>query len=166
MAQVGFTLSDEGRAFTVLNDSGTTAITSGDLVYSATNDDVVTGTAARVRSAYAAGDVKVKTIKCSDGGRTTVIGVALEDIPADGYGAAALEGIFMHPAQANIEAGNMVKAMTGNGTTVVVTSKLNALSVATTTVTKAIFDETLYKIGKALTGGSADGKYIIWKLTL
>jgi len=161
MAQTGFVLSDEGRTLTVLNDSGTTAITAGDLVYTGTVNDVLTGTAASARNAYAAGDVKVFSITASATGYKTVLGVALEDIPVDGYGTIAMEGLFITPAQANIEAGDLVRG------TAATSNKLNAIAGATTSVTKAVFENAaLYSVGKAITGGSADGKYIIWKLSL
>ena len=160
MAQTGFMLSDEGRTITVLNDSGTTAIVAGDLCYSATSNDVLTGTAASARTAYAGGDVKVKTISCSATGNATFLGVALEDIPADGYGNLAMEGVFIHPASADLEAGDalMANASTDN--------RLTKLADATTTVTTAVADNMRYKCGKALSGGSAAGKYIVWKLSL
>ena len=154
MAQSGFTFSDEGRNITVLNDSGTTAITAGDIVYSAANDDVLGGTAAAARNAYSAGDIKVKSILCADTGYQTAVGVALEDIPADGYGAVALEGLFLHAVGENVEAGNAVQGLEGNGTTVVIANKVQ------------VADSFDHKIGKALTGGSADGKFIVWKLAL
>ena len=154
MAQTGFMLSDEGRTITILNDSGTTAITAGDIVYSIANDDVLTGTAASARAAYAGGDIKGKSILCLDGGYATTLGVAIEDIPVDGYGAIAMEGIFINPVAENVEAGNVVQGMEGNGTTAVLANKVQ------------VADSFDHKIGKALTGGSADGKYIIWKLSL
>ena len=154
MAQDGFILTDEARAITVLNDSGTTAIEAGDLVYSAANDDVVTGTAARVRASYAAGDIKVKSIICSDTGYATLLGVALEDIPVNGYGAMAMEGVFMHAVGENVEAGNPVQGLEGDGTTVVIANRVQ------------VADGFDHKCGQALTGGSAAGKYIIWKLSL
>lgn len=157
MAQVGFQLSDEGRTITVLNDSGTTAITAGDLVYVGTVDDVLTGTAAQARNAYADGDFKVFSIVCSNTGYLTIVGVALEDIPVNGYGTIATEGLFIHPAKEDIEAGDPVQGYEGTA------AKLMVLDSATTTVG---IDIVKHKIGKALTGGSADGKYILWKLSL
>jgi len=148
MAQTGFMLSDEGRSITVLNDSGTTAIEAGDICYSAANDDVLTGTAAQVRNAYAAGDIKVKSMTDSASGYETVLGIALEDIPADGYGSIAMEGVFMHATVENVEAGGV----------------LQGDEAATNKV--AVADEFGHVIGRALTGGSVDGKYIAWKLTL
>lgn len=153
MAQTGFMLSDEGRSLTVLNDSGTTAIEAGDIVWSAVNDDQFTGTAASARNAYAAGDIKVKSMTDSATGYQTVLGVALEDIPADGYGSIALEGVFIHSVSENVEAGNFVQGDEA------ASNKLMVQDVA------AAADLT-YKIGRALTGGSADGKYIAWKLSL
>ena len=163
MAATGFLLSDEGRSITVLNDSGSTAITAGDIVYSAANDDVLTGTAASARNAYAAGDFKVKSIVCSATGYKTPVGVAAEDIPADGYGAVAMEGVYITPAQANIEAGDAVMGYAGTA------NKLNKIPDATagsTTANATSVDNQRYKIGRALTGGSTDGKYIAWKVTL
>jgi predicted RecA/RadA family phage recombinase len=154
MAQTGFMLSDEGRTITVTNDSGTTAITAGDIVYSAANDDVMTGTAASARAAFTGADIKGMSILCSDAGYATPIGVALEDIPADGVGAVALEGIFLNPAAENVEAGNPVQGMEGDGTTAVIANKVQ------------VADSFDHKLGRALTGGTADGKYIVWKLTL
>jgi len=160
MAQTGFTLSDEGRTLSVTNDSGTTAIYAGDLCYSAANDDKLTATAASARNAYAESDVTVKSITCSATGYKTILGIALEDIPASGHGVIAMEGVFIHQVQANVEAGNLIRA------TAATASELVALAGATTTVTEAVFENTLYKIGRAITGGSADGKYIAWKLSL
>ena len=150
MAQTGFLFSDEGRTISVQNDSGTTAIEAGDLVFSLANDDVLTGTAASARNAYSLGDVKCKSMTDSASGYQTVLGVALEDIPADGVGAVALEGVFMHAASENIEAGGLVQGDEA------ATNKLDALDAA----------NPEHKVGKALTGGSADGKYILWKLSL
>lgn len=157
MAQTGFFLTDEARTITILNDSGTTAITAGDIVYSGTNDDVLTGTAASARNAYAGGDVKGFSILASATGYQTVLGVALEDIPADGYGSIAMEGVFLHPTNSNVEAGQVLQADAAAA------NKVDVLTDATTTVG---IDIVQNKIGRALTGGSADGKYIIWKLAL
>jgi predicted RecA/RadA family phage recombinase len=156
MAQTGFVLTDEGRTITVLNDSGTTAIEAGDIVWSAANDDVLTGTAASARNAYAAGDIKVKSMTDSATGYTTVLGVAIEDIPADGYGAIAMEGVFIHATDDNTEAGDCIQGDSA------ASNKVKNLAAATTTVDTIVQN----KIGRALTGGSADGKYIIWKLSL
>jgi len=157
MAQTGFILSDEGRTLTVLNDSGTTAIEAGDIVWTAANDDAFTGTAASARNAYAAGDIKVKSQTDSSSGYLTVLGIAQEDIPADGYGSIAMEGVFIHAVKTNTEAGAVLQGSeTGD-------NKVDVLDSATTTVGVAIVQ---HKIGRALTGGSADGKYIAWKLSI
>ena len=159
MAQTGFMLSDEGRTFSATNDSGTTAIFAGDLVYTPTNNDKFTGTAAQARASYAISDVLVKSMSLSATGYQAVVGVALEDIPADGVGAISTEGIWFHAAGADTEAGAQVMG----GTTV---NKVVPVTVATTTVTAAVANAGRYKIGKAITGGSADGKYILWKLSI
>lgn len=153
MTQDGFLLTDEGRTISVENDSGTTAIEAGDIVYSATNDDVLTGTAASARNAYDIGDIKVKSIVCSDTGYQTAIGIAQQDIPAGEKGSINLEGVFMHPTAENIEAGELVQGMEGDGTTTPIANKVQ------------VADEFGHAIGRALSGGSADGKYIIWKMT-
>jgi len=160
MAQTGFMLSDEGRSITVLNDSGTTAITAGDLCFSAANTDVIGGTAAAARNSYAAGDVKVMSVEASVTGYKTPIGVALEDIPVNGYGAVAMEGVFITQAQAAIAAGDAVRG------TAAADNELVALALATTTVAAATVNNQLYKVGRALTGASTDGKFLIWKLSL
>ena len=159
MAQTGFTLSDEGRTITVLNDSGTTAIFAGDICHVGTVDNVLTGTAASARNAYGAGDIKVFSMKASATGYKTVVGVAVEDIGTAAYGSIALEGVFIHAVQTNTEAGELLRGSTAAG-------KLVPLVIGTTAYLKATFDNQLWSIGKALTGGSADGKYIIWKLSL
>lgn len=159
MAQTGFMLSDEGRTITCLNDSGTTAIEAGDIVFTSTNDNVLTGTAASARNAYAAGDIKVFSMTDSATGYLTVLGVALDDIPADGYGAIAMEGVFMHAVDGNTEAGDVLMGDTA------ATNKVEPL-VAVTLTTSLPKSHVQNKIGRALTGGSADGKYIIWKLAL
>ena len=159
MAQLGFILSDEGRSITVLNDSGTTAITAGDLLYSIANDDVLGATAAAAPNSYAAGDIKVKATSFSASGYATPIGVAAEDIAIDGYGTALLEGIFMHKVSENVEAGNPVQFAETTAQ-----AELQLMDIGT--ATQALTDLSGVKMGRALTGGSADGKYIVWKLTL
>lgn len=162
MAQTGFTLSDEGRNITVLNDSGTTAIFAGDLVFTSTNNDVLTGTAASARNAYAGGDIKVFGNDTSATGYKTCIGVAAEDIPADGYGNVALEGVFITPVSADTEAGDILKGVASANKVLVIAD----YAYGTTTTAVGLVNDFKYKIGKALTGGSANGKYIVWKLTL
>jgi len=159
MAQTGFVLSDEGRTLTVLNDSGTTAIEAGDIVFTGAVDDQLTGTAISARNSYAAGDVKVKSMTDSASGYLTVLGVAVEDIPADGYGAIAMEGVFIHPVKENIEAGACLQGNEG------ATNQLMTLDAYTVT-TSMPATVIRAKIGIAMTGGSTDGKYIIWKLAL
>src|SRR3990167_4810193 len=105
MAQTGFVFSDEGRTLTVLNDSGTTAITAGDLCGTGTNDNVLTGTAASARNAYGAGDIKVFS-QVANNKYGAPMGVALADVAADGYGGLALEGFFIHAVSENVEAGD------------------------------------------------------------
>ena len=160
MAQTGFVLSDEGRTITILNDSGTTAIEAGDIVFSIANVDQFSDTVAAVRSSYAASDIKGKSMTDSASGYQTVLGIAQEDIPADGYGSIALEGVFMHAAQAAIVAGDMVRGSAAAN------NKLVAVATGTATYAAAIVNNITYKCGKALTGASADTKYIAWKLSL
>ena len=156
MAQTGFVLSDEGRAITVLNDSGTTAIEAGDIVFSIVNNDQFSNTVAAVRNSYAASDIKCKSMTDSASGYLTVLGVAQEDIPADGYGSIAMEGVFLHSVQADTEAGHLVRGSAA------ASNKLVSLGAVTTTAPATM----VARIGKALTGGSADNRYIAWKLSL
>lgn len=166
MAQTGFMLSDEGRTISVLNDSGTTAIVAGDLVFSGTNNDALTGTAASARNAYGVGDIKVFGPTCSATGYKTCVGVALEDIPAAGYGAVAMEGVFITPVSADTEAGDALMGVASVNKVVKIADAVMASATTTgMTTIKAAVDNQRYRLGKALTGGSADGKYIIWKLT-
>jgi len=158
MAQTGFPLFMDANSLTVLNDSGTTAITAGDIVYSAANDDKFGTTYATARSSYAAGDVKVKSMLWSTSGYKTVVGVALTDIAADGYGTIALEGAFLHRAEGNLEAGDPIRGCSTTANRV----ELCPIDVGTTSTGLA----NRYKIGKALTGGSAAKKIVLWKLSL
>lgn len=155
MAQSGL-LKFDGKTITVLNDSGTTAITAGDLVYTAANDDILGGTFAAVSAGYAAGDIKVKSLVCSNTGYRTILGVALDDIPADGYGSIAQEGVFIHAVAEDVEAGNCIQGYEGTA------NKVQLADDGTT----ASYQGFATKIGRALTGGSADGKFIFWKLCL
>jgi hypothetical protein len=154
MAQVGWLLSDEGRSFTVLNDSGTTAITAGDLVYSTSANDVITS----ADSSYAAEDLKVKAMHWSATGYQKVIGIALEDIPADGLGAVGMEGLWAGQASEAIETGAPLQGYEGTA------QKLSALDQGTTTYVAAASNSlTRDKIGYTLSGASADTKYVVWK---
>lgn len=160
MAQVGLYFSDEGRTITVLNDSGTTAITAGDLIYSTSGNDAFGATFASVRGNYTADDVKAKSMHWSATGYQKVLGVAVEDIPADGYGSVSLEGVFYHPASEAIETGAPIQGYEGTA------QKVSALDQATTTVTAAAVNSIARdKIGFTLTGASADTKYVLWKLS-
>jgi hypothetical protein len=155
MAQSGFMLEADGKSVGVLNDSTTTAITAGDLCCSIANDNVVTGTASTVRSSYAKGDIRVKAASWSATGYQKPIGVAEVDIPASGYGTVALEGVFCHAAQWNIEAGEQVK---------ICTTTANNLEAGFRALTATVADKSV--IGRALTGATVDGKYVIWKMSL
>lgn len=154
----GFLLTDDAKSISVTNDSGTTAITAGDICYSIANDDAFgsTTTEASVKSLYAASDVKVKAAHWVNTAYKTPMGVALQDIAIDGKGTLMLEGLFFHQAQENIEAGYGVQFAETTA------QKLQANDAGTT----ATYSESGTKIGRALTGGSADKKYILWKLTL
>jgi predicted RecA/RadA family phage recombinase len=163
MAQTGIQLSDEGKTITILNDSGTTAIYAGDLVYALANDDVLTGTAASARAAYnAATDIKGTAMSASATGYKTVLGVALEDIPVSSVGAIAMEGVFMTPVSDNTEAGDVLQGAASANKVV----RIPTVTAGSTTANADKCEAIKYKIGRALTGGSADGKYIIWKLSL
>lgn len=158
MAQTGFPLFLNAEAITVLNDSTTTAITAGDICYSIANDDKFGTTYATARSGYAAGDIKVKSALLANTAYKTVLGVALNDIAANEYGTIALEGIFLHRAEGNLEAGDPIRMCSSTANRV----ELCPIDVGTTSTGLA----NRYKIGKALTGGSAQKKIVAWKLVL
>lgn len=158
MAQSGQQIFD-GKTITVKNDSGTTAITAGELCYAesgAAIDDVLTGTFASARAAYAGTDIMVKGITCSATGYRTIVGVAVDDIPAGETGSMAMEGVFIHAVAENVEAGGCVQAEE---------AATNRVQVADNGTT-ASYEGFATKVGRALTGGSAAGKFIIWKLAL
>ena len=156
MAQAGFVLSDEGRTITAINDSTTTAITAGDPVYFAANDDVLTGTAASARAAYAYNDIKVKSVIGSNTGYQTPAGIALTDAPtaANSQLTVAMEGVFIHAVNADTEAGDPLQFDEATSQKVVTLTGSTGLALVQ------------HKVGRALTGGSADGKFIVWKLAL
>ena len=157
MAQTGFPLFVDADVITVLNDSTTTAITAGDGVYSVANNDRFTGTASTARSSYSAGDIKVKKASLSNTAYKTFIGIALTDIAPDSYGSVAMEGIFLHPAAGAITAGDWIQWNTTTS---------NQVQAVTDLGTTAVLTDGDYIIGKALTGASAENKYIAWKMTL
>lgn len=159
MAQAGILFENEGRIISVTNDSTTTAITAGDIVACEdANDNVLTQTTTTARAAYASGDIKVHQASNANTNYRKVVGVALNDIAAGGTGAVCMEGVFMHPVSENVEAGNSVQFYEGTA------MKLSALDIETTTFKNVVSPAD--KIGKALTGGSADKEIIIWKLAL
>jgi len=163
MAQMGLVLSDEGRTITAINDSSTTAITAGDPVYFVTNDDMFGSTVSAARAAYAYSDVKVKNLPCSNTGYQKPAGIALTDAATSSQVTVALEGLFLHRTNSNTEAGDALQfdASTSQKVDTLDTSISFSSTGTTATVTQAS-----YKVGRAITGGSADKKIILWKLTL
>jgi len=157
MAQSGLQMWDQGITIGVLNDSGTTAITAGDIVFASSADDQLGSTIANVKSNYAKGDVKVRAMAWSATGYQSVCGVAVSDIAADGYGTIAMEGVFVHAAQENIEAGARVQGYEGTA------NKLMTIDVTGSTT---IVGPYAHKIGVALGAASGDTKPIMWKLAL
>ena len=153
----GFVFSEDNTSSSVLNDSGTTAITAGDVVYCATNDNVfvTTTTLASGKGSYAVGDVKGKSMAWSATGYQTLVGVAKTDIAADGYGSVYLSGLFFHATNDNIEAGDMVCGAT--------TTK-NRVQTVTDNGTTTLLTKGNFVVGRALTGGSTGGEYVLWKL--
>ena len=160
MAQVGFLLTDEGRTLTVVNASSGSTIYAGDVVYAVTNDDRFGTAASSVLANYSADDVKVKAAHWSATAYKTIIGVAITDIAPGEKGTIAMEGLFLHPVSGDTEAGDPVQFYAGTA------QKLTKVTEATATVTSDAVNSIRAKIGRALTGGSADGQYILWKLTL
>lgn len=159
MAQAGIIFDFDGNTLTVTNDSTTTAITAGDIVACEdANDDVLTQTTTTARAAYGAGDIKVKQASNANTNYTKIVGVAIDDIAAGAVGAIATEGFFMHPVDENVEAGDSLQFAETTS------MNLQKLDVETTTFGNVV--NPAHKIGKALTGGSANKEIIVWKLTL
>lgn len=160
MAQNGVVLFREGESITVLNDSTTTAITAGDLLYFTTNDDKFGTTVASAQAAYTASDIVVKAANWSASSHLLPAGVALTDMAANGYGSMALEGVFLHRAAANTEAGESIMHETTTSQKVVA-----MVDLGTTVLVQGAGLADL-KMGRALTGGSAEDKIIAWKMSL
>ena len=145
---------------TVLNDSGTTAITAGDMLFFTTNDDEFGTTVTTAKAAMSESAVKVKSAHLSVNSHLLPGGVALTDIAADGYGTMALEGIFLHRISANTEAGESIMQETTTSMKVVA-----MIDLGTTVLVQGAGLVDL-KMGRALTGGTAENKVIAWKLAL
>lgn len=160
MAQLGVVLFKEAESITVLNDSGTTAITAGDMLYFTTNDDEFGTTVTTAKAAMADSAVKVKSAHLDANSHLLPGGVALTDIAADGYGTMALEGIFLHRIGANTEAGESIMQETTTSQKVVA---MLDLGTSTLVQNAGLVD---LKVGRALTGGTAENKVIAWKLSL
>jgi predicted RecA/RadA family phage recombinase len=101
--------------------------------------------------------VKAKAFTASTTGQDRVVGVALEDIPANSKGSVAMEGVFIHQAVEGVEAGHPVQTDEN------ATNKVAALDVATTTVG---VDIVSHKIGRYLSGASGANEHVFWKLSL
>lgn len=160
MAQQGVVLSETGDSVTILNDSGTTAITAGDLLYFPTNDNEFGTTVTTAKAAMADSAIKVKSSNLSASSYLTPGGVALTDIAADGYGTMALRGVFLHRVSDNTEAGESV--MQEDKTSL----KLRAIKDLGTTVLIDGAGMQDVRVGRALTGGATENQIIAWKLKL
>jgi hypothetical protein len=158
MAKTGLMFSDDGKTLTVKNVDSTNAIYAGDIVYSRSTVDSLGGTFASARTAYEYSDVGVGPIKASATGYQLVVGVAVTDIAASGYGTIAMEGVFIHTAQEAIVSGGCVQGYEGTA------NKLMALDTKSAG-TQAVTEYT-HKIGKALIGTSAGDKLCLWKLNV
>lgn len=157
MAATGGMWSDDGKTIGVLNDSGTTIIYAGDLVYVTSGTDGLGGTFASMRTAYAKGDITAKRMADSATGYIKVCGVAVNDIAADGYGTIAMEGIFVHPSAEAIAAGACVQGYEGTA------NKIATLDVTGSTT---VVGPENHKIGRCLIPASAGNKLVMWKMTL
>jgi len=159
MTQYGVIFDNEGRSIMVQNDSTTTAIVAGDiLACEDANDNVLTQTTTTARAAYGAGDIKVMRASNANTNYTKIVGVAMDDIGTSDEGPMLMEGLFMHPVDENIEAGDSVQFAETTS------MNLQQLDVETTTFKNVVAPS--HKIGKALSGGSTANEIIIWKLTL
>jgi predicted RecA/RadA family phage recombinase len=164
MVQTEFLLSDIGRTFTAVNDSATTAIRAGDIVFAAQGSTSQLGsTVANSLTDYAYNDVSVKA--CRLVGTTTltkrVIGVAITDAAAASQVTVAMEGIFLSPVDATatvITSGHPVKAADAT------TSGVDPLAQDYGTTSTAL--GAFYKIGRSLVGANSSKDYLLWKLTL
>ncbi len=160
MAQLGVVLSETGDSITVLNDSGTTAITAGDLLFFPTNDNEFGTTVTTAKAAMADSAVKVKSAHLSATSNILPGGVALTDIAADGYGTMALRGVFLHRCSSDTEAGESIMQEAATS------QKVLAIPDLGTTVAVDGAGMVDVKIGRALTGGATEDQVIAWKLKL
>jgi len=164
MTQAEFLISDEGRTFTAVNDSATTAIRAGDIVFAAQGSTSQFGsTVAEAYTDYAYSDITVKASRLV--GTTTlgkrVVGVALTDASAGSQVTIAMEGIWLSPVDSTatvITSGHPVKAADAT------TAGVDPLpqDYGTTSTGMGAF----YKCGRSLVGANTSKDYLLWKLTL
>ena len=133
----------------MINMPGTTfhavasgAVTAGDLLASASSDDVMTAIS---QAGYVPADVKVSTATNADD--LIIVGVALTDAASGETLSVATSGVFIFESGAAVTAGSLVGSLT--------TAQKVEDSAAYTDV-----------LGKALTGASAAAKYVLVKLNL
>jgi predicted RecA/RadA family phage recombinase len=118
------------------------AVTAGDLVASASSDDVMTAIS---QSGYVASAVEVSTATNSDD--LLIVGVALTDAATGETLSVATSGLFIMEAGAAVTSGALV---------------------AQETTAQQIEDATAFGkvIGTALTGASTSGVYVLFKLNI
>jgi len=158
----GFLLSDVGRTLSVKNDSTTSAIVAGDIVYaSGGTTSVFPSTTTQARAGYAVSDTPIKAAKWGTTAQSKLaVGVAVTDIAADDTGTIALEGIFLNQVDATaavITAGMPVKAA------VATTNAVDLLSQdsGTTSTNLGVYN----KLGIALSGANSTKDFLVWKLS-
>jgi hypothetical protein len=134
-------ISDVARTFTAYAQD---TISGGQLVYAASDNDVVEAGSV---DAYAASDIAVQKMDAAANDEY-VVGIALETATSGNPITVATEGIFILAAQDAITAGGGI-------------SPSNDADAFCNSVTATADTEEEFKIGKALTGASASGKYLV-----
>ena len=140
-------ISDDNSTFTA---AAVEDISAGMLVSagsdSALNSDTVTTSTANLTD----GELIVKKMDHEDDD-TICVGIALETVSSGGAISVATEGLYILGTQAEINAGVSVSP----------SDATDAFANSVTTVTDT---EEEFKIGKALTGSSASGNFVVVSL--
>lgn len=134
-------ISDDVQSFTAIAQN---TISGGQLVKGVSNNDVVEAGSV---AAFIAEDVVVATAATSTDDEL-IVGVALETATSGNTITVGTEGLFILAAQDTVGVGKAISASNDN----------DAFCNSVTVVTDA---EEEFKIGKALTGASASGKYLV-----
>ena len=124
------------------------AIQAGDFVRAGDNDDAVAA-----QSGHDASDILISVCDANGGDDQTCVGIAMTDAASSGLVTVATNGIFVVKSDADIGAG-------------IACQQDDTAADGNASVKATIDGEEEYTIGKTLTSASADGKYMVFLLSV